>query len=111
MIFREEHMELILRGMKTVTRRRHKYPRKAGKVYRTKKDWYHYRDVWILITRVYRQRLVDVTEDDAQKEGGYTLEEFKKLWERINGGWDPDEVVWVYEFKVVDKLKSPEKLS
>ena len=27
---------------------------------------------------------------------------FRDVWRRINGGWDPDEVVVVYEFKVVD---------
>jgi hypothetical protein len=46
-------------------------------------------------------------EEDAKKEGGYTFEEFRHVWEEINGFWDPDEVVTVYEFKLV----SPPSLS
>ena len=36
------------------------------------------------------------------KEGGCTPEEFREAWRRINGGWDLDELVVVYEFKVVE---------
>jgi len=35
-------------------------------------------------------------------EGGYTVAEFKEVWRRINGSWDPNEVVVVYDFKVVE---------
>jgi len=101
MIFRREHLDLVLAGVKTATRRRHKRPRKAGKVYTIKSSWVDYTVHRIQIDRVYEQRLEDMTEEDAEKEGGYTLEEFKEVWENIVGPWDPNEIVTVYEFHAI----------
>lgn len=100
LIFKKEHIFLILEGVKTQTRRRHKRPLKVGRVYDFKKDWYHSTGIKIKITKVYSQRLGDITPEEAQKEGRYTISEFVYVWMRINGVWDPDEVVWVYEFRV-----------
>lgn len=97
LIFKRDHIELILSGVKTQTRRRHKRTLKAVKIYDIKKDWLQGQK-----TKVYRQRLRDITPEEALKEGGYAVEEFKQVWIRINGYWDPDEVVVVYEFKAVD---------
>jgi len=47
-----------------------------------------------------------MTPEEALKEGGYTLEGFRRVWEEINGSWDPDEVVWVYEFQVYNPPKT-----
>jgi len=47
------------------------------------------------------KRLREITPADAMAEGGYTVEEFRKVWRRINGPWDPDKEVTVYDFKVV----------
>ena len=99
MIFREEHIQMILEGRKTQTRRRHVHVLKVGRVYRIQRSWYEWTDIQIVITRSFQQRLGDITEEDAKKEGGYTIEEFRRVWEKINGAWDPDEIVWVYEFK------------
>lgn len=102
LIFKKEHIDLILEGVKTQTRRRHSRPLKAGRVYDIKKDWYHSTDLKILITRVRRQRLGDITPEEARKEGGYTIKEFQSIWRRIYGPWNPLEEVVVYEFKVVE---------
>gem|GEM_PF-5390704 len=64
----------------------------------------------LLITRVYRQRLGEITPEECLKEGGYAPEGFREVWRRINGSWDPDEVVVVYEFKLHDKAQ-PRSLS
>ena len=48
---------------------------------------------------MYRQRFGDIIPEEALKEGGYTVDEFVKEWKEINGSWEPDKVVWVYEFK------------
>jgi len=104
LIFKKEHIRLILEGVKTQTRSRHKRPLKRGKIYDIKRDWYHSTGHKILVTDVYSQRLGDITPEEALKEGGgYTVEEFKKVWKGINGFWDPDEEVMVYEFKVFRK--------
>ena len=74
-----------------------------GRIYDVKRDLYHSTGHRILIKRVCRELLGDITKEDAQAEGGYTVEEFKEVWRRINGSWDPDKEVVVYEFQVVDK--------
>ena len=101
MIFKKHHIEKILRGEKTATRRRsgryhveHRYGIRAG--------WYDKPVAHIMILRKYRQRLGDMTPEDAYKEGRYSLQGFQRVWEIINGSWDPDEEVWVYEFRVAD---------
>jgi hypothetical protein len=101
LIFRREHLDLVLAGVKTATRRRHKRPRRAGRVYTIKSSWVRYTVHRIKIDRAYEQRLGDMTEKDAEKEGGYTLQEFKEVWEEVVGLWDPDEVVTVYEFHLL----------
>ena len=58
------------------------------------------------ILRVYRQHLFDMTEDDAFREGFWSLEEFKKAWIQINGTWINEEV-WVIDFVVVENLINP----
>jgi hypothetical protein len=99
LIFGRDHIRLILEGVKTQTRRRHGRPLKAGRIYDVKRDWYHSTGHKILITDVYRQRLRDITPEEDNKEGNYTVDEFIEEWKDINGSWEPDEVVWVYEFK------------
>jgi len=101
LIFRRDHVELIRDGLKTQTRRRHRYRLKAGRVYDVKVNWVKTTGLKILITRVYTQRLGDMSEEEALKEGEYTLEEFREVWRGINGTWDPDETVVVYEFRMV----------
>jgi len=100
LIFREEHISMIREGVKTQTRRLHKHPLKVGKIYQVKRSWVKYTDIHILITRRYRQRLGDITPTEALKEGNFTVEEFREVWKRINGSWDPYTVVWVYEFRL-----------
>jgi len=56
---------------------------------------------FIRVNAVYQQHLGDMTEADAKKEGGYTLEEFKKVFETVTKStWDDDLIVWVVEFKM-----------
>lgn len=62
------------------------------------------------ILRVYRQYLFDMTEDDAFREGFWSLEEFKTAWIKINGNYDNEEV-WVIDFVVVENLLEPKKES
>jgi hypothetical protein len=56
-----------------------------------------------LITRRFRQRLGDITHEEAKKEGYHSVEEFGKAWEQIygRGSWNPNKVVTVYEPKLM----------
>jgi len=53
------------------------------------------------ITSIERKRLKYFDEEDAKREGGYTLEEFKKTWEEVHGEWNEDELVYVIHFEKV----------
>lgn len=64
----------------------------------------------ILSVRV--ERVQDIRDDDAEREGvdttnasipGYCRERFRRLWDSINAasgyGWDANPLVWVVEFR------------
>ena len=60
----------------------------------------------IKITRSFKQRLGDISQQDAQKEGFKTRIEFMQAWNTINGSWNPDKIFTVYEFILVDNEKA-----
>ena len=88
MIFQEHHREQIRTGGKTMTRRDWDDNRvTVGKTYRatrggnvehrmfvTREDC----DCLIRVLDVYEQPLGDMTDEDADREGGYTLAEFRE---------------------------------
>lgn len=55
------------------------------------------------VTEVERQRLGDVSEDDARQEGFADLAAYRDLISRMHGGmpWDEDTLVWVHCFERV----------
>jgi hypothetical protein len=55
-----------------------------------------------VITGLVRQRLGDMTDQDAQAEGFPDLETYKSLILRVHPGmeWNPDSQVWVHTFAV-----------
>jgi len=92
------HAEEISQGIKTQTARKSKDPRlQKGSIVRAQIT--HYAD--LKITEVTRKKLVDYTEEDAKREGGYTLEEFKQVWKKLHGKWDPEEYVYAIQFDFV----------
>jgi len=94
--FSKVHAEAIVKGDKTQTSRKNKDPRlKPGVNVRAQVT--HYAD--LEITDVSRKRLGDFDEEDARREGGYTLEEFKEVWRKLHGEWNPNEYVYVIQFK------------
>ena len=103
MLFKKLLLEKILKGEKTQTRRR--MQRKSGRrVYAVGEKVgisaaYTKPVARIIIKRRFEQRLGDITEDEARKEGFSSVADFKKQWENLYH-WNPEEVVWVYEFEV-----------
>jgi len=104
MLFKKEHVKMIKTGKKTMTRRLWKKPHaKIGGIYPIQVTMFQPKTECPLIqaTAVYQQRLGDMTEKDAQKEGEYTLEEFKEVFEKVTKTvWDDNQVVWVVEFRI-----------
>jgi len=115
-LFKEEHIRPILKGVKTQTRRIGNKRWNVGAIHQAKtqmlKVSYFAR---LRILEVKQERLGDITPEDALREGGYTVDEFIEVFDRINkktGGWNPDLLVWVVTFelapidlKIGDKVK------
>lgn len=76
--------------------------------------------IWLEVVNVRVERLQEITEEDAKKEGihepyiasetGYETEmrgQFRDLWDSINlkrgYGWDTSPWVWVVEFRRVER--------
>jgi len=51
------------------------------------------------ITSIERKRLRYFDEEDAKREGGYTLQEFRKDWKEVHGEWDEDQLVYIIRFE------------
>jgi ParB/RepB/Spo0J family partition protein len=53
------------------------------------------------IKSIERKRLRYFDEEDAKREGGFTLEEFKSRWRKTHGEWDENQLVYVIHFESV----------
>jgi ParB family chromosome partitioning protein len=101
MQFEATDKEPLLKGTKTQTSRTGvPDPKiKTGAMVRAAIWEPHVADLRIL--SVERKRLKYFDEEDAKREGGYTLEQFKKLWKKKYGEWDEDQLVYVIHFEKV----------
>jgi hypothetical protein len=110
MLFQDDHIRQIRAGEKTATRRAWETPQvKEGGVYIASTEMFcshEEADCYIRVTDVYKQRLRDMTAEDADKEGGYSYDEFIEVWRDINGDWRPDKEVTVVEFEYVGREPS-----
>jgi hypothetical protein len=103
MIFQRDHLEAIRAGEKTATRQPSNAKRlSVGEIHRAVADRGVPRsegECFVRVTDVYRQRLDEMTDADADREGGYSLEEFRGMWQEIHDEWDPSRRAVVYEFE------------
>jgi len=53
------------------------------------------------VLSVERKRLKYFSEEDARAEGGYSLEEFKEMWEKKHSEWNDNQLVYIIRFKKV----------
>ena len=102
--FSQKHADAILDGHKTQTSRKSIDPKiRPGKIVRAAIT--HFADLEIV--DVYRKKLGDFDEADAQGEGGYTLEKFKEVWKELHGVWNPNESVSVVKFRLARVVGEP----
>jgi len=88
----------VYSGRKRATRRAERYGAEAGiKMRAVVRD---YNIVDLRIIAVYNQKLGDMSEDDAKREGYRSLDAFRKAWVEVQPGhgWDPKQDVWVIEW-------------
>jgi hypothetical protein len=93
------HQTLIdatLAGRKTQQRR--------NGVYAYPNETFTLENTTFIVTDLYRQRLGDMTTEDAQAEGYPNLEMYRDLILKMHQGmaWNEDALVWVHCFKVQD---------
>lgn len=99
-LFKDYHKPMILARKKRATRRWWEKSRaNAGSVHQAKTG-YRKEDMFakIQIKEVYKQRLGDMTDEDARLEGHDNVESYKKEIIELNGAWNPDDEPFVYEF-------------
>jgi len=107
MFFKDEHIAPILGGRKTQTRRKinrtGKCPYIPGHAYQCRSD-YKAAGVFafILVKNVRQERLGDITDEDANREGYANRIDYLDAFERIYKSLDLDEIVWVIDFEKVD---------
>lgn len=96
MITVEADIERVLTGAKTSTRRNGRYA-DPGEIMELKGRKYR-------VTRVYRQTLAELTQDDVRSEGFESLEAYKSYILGMHKGmpWIPSAKVWVHEFQPAD---------
>jgi hypothetical protein len=100
LLFKKDLVPLIIEKRKCQTRRVWKRRRiRPGSMQKAKtqmlsSDWF----AVLPITRVWRQRLGNITEHEANAEGFSSLVEFKDYWTRLHGNFDPDLEVFAVEW-------------
>ena len=100
MLFRRHLIEKILRGEKTRTiRPTGKY--KVGRTYIIQERPGVNRGK-ILVLRKVPKKLGELTEEDVLPDGYGSLEAFRRAWIRMYGTFDPEALVWLYDFEVVE---------
>ena len=105
MIFKQEHVDMILAGTKTQTRRINRGYYNVGHSYaiqpcRTCKGVQGYRIVMDSIEKEFTTIYQKISVKDALAEGGYTPEEFESLFKAMYPKWDT-VTRYVFEFHVV----------
>jgi len=100
----EAHIQAVLTGTKTQTRRNPSYYSKQKYLPGDVVALIHGKDPtpngYATITDVRKQRLGDITDEEAKAEGNYTAEGWPDVWKRFNrGAYDPDKEVYVLELE------------
>ncbi len=99
MQFESVDKEPLLKGVKTQTSRLTLPDQKvkAGAIVRAAIWEPHVAD--LRIVSIERKKLKYFDTEDAKREGGYTLEQFKKQWKKIHDEWDENQLVYVIHFQ------------
>jgi hypothetical protein len=102
-LFKPEHIPMILAGRKTQTRRIGRRRWKVGSIHQARVSYYAKPFANLRIMAVRQECLGDITEADAIAEGYGRVAEYQEVFRRIYGFWEPDTPVWVIDFEVVEK--------
>jgi hypothetical protein len=98
LLWKKSYLPLLLSGEKTATRRTKRPLVKEGRSYFIRSGFFTHLPQRIKIDRLYTQRLCEMNEQDASKEGTPNLKDYIVEWQKLYGDWKSDQVVWVVEF-------------
>jgi hypothetical protein len=98
LIFKGEHLDKILSGLKTQTRRASRPKVKAGQSVRLRRGYSKYLPESIIIQKVFTQKLGDIMEEEIYKEGFNKRNEFIEAWTLLYGSWNSEKTIWVIDF-------------
>ena len=112
MIFSEEHIEKIRNWTKTQTQRVNRGIYQVGKDYAVQpgKGERGIPNLRVVIDEVQREERffgapMPISFEDALAEGGYSPDEFEKLFQQINPKWN-GLVRWAFKFHVKEVMFS-----
>jgi hypothetical protein len=100
--FNDKMMQALIDGKKTVTRRKESKDI-CGGLYVAAVCTTRPERIMMKCLDSYTQKISEMTEEDAKKDGFSTLEEFKAEIASIYGQeyLDSNPAMWVYEFNVI----------
>ena len=101
MIFRPELVPLVLDGRKTQTRRLGVFEYTPGRDYAVQPGRGKHAVGRIKVTAVRRERLGDISQADALREGFASRWEFIAYWRDLHGSWEPDLKPIVIDFEAL----------
>ena len=71
---------------------------REGGSYLIRTGFFTYLPQRIRVDRLYTQKLGDIQNVDAIREGVSSLSEYIAEWEELYGEWDEKQIVWTVEF-------------
>jgi len=99
LLFQPEHIQMNIDGRKTETRRLWIKPRaRVGSLHQQKTDFTKKHYGYLAIEQVFQEPLLNITEEGANREGGYTREQYLTLWFKINPNSPPNPLVFVIRY-------------
>ena len=101
MQFKRMFVDKILKGEKTQTRRKKISWYKVGKIVPAQCGYRDKAFAKLRITDIREEFLCEISQADARKEGLKDVDEYIKVWEQINGEWDPNLWIYVIDFEKV----------
>jgi hypothetical protein len=103
--FKLEHVQPILEGWKTQTRRLGRKRWNVGAIHQCRTRPFDGEPfARVRITSVRRERLGDISGGDVAREGYRSRRDYRRAWEAIYGSpWEDDLEVWVVDFKLLDR--------
>jgi len=102
-LFKPEHVQPILDGRKTQTRRLGQKRWNVGAVHQARTRMLDAASTFarLRILGVRQEHLLDVSVEDARREGYHSAIAYIDAFYRINGDVESDPLVWVVDFEAV----------